>query len=149
MCIRDSRIADHAHAHIVFVCCLNAVLQIAFQKLHQRFHFALRAVPVFRRKCVHGNILYTEIMCRLAYRLDISGSRCVSVIPGHSLCLCPSSVSKMCIRDSFMNSGRISSILGASSTMSSLMDVSCSIDVYKRQPLSRRIHRYCPVQADF
>ena len=85
-------IPDHAYTHIIFICCFNTVLQITFQQLHECCHLSLRSVPVFCRKSIHSQIFNSHIMCCFADCFHIFCPNRMTIVSGHSLTFCPSSV---------------------------------------------------------
>ena len=54
--------ADKAHLYIVFVKFINLIRQIAAQKLHNEADLRHRTLPVFRRKGIGTDNLYTQLI---------------------------------------------------------------------------------------
>ena len=91
--IKPCLISKYPYFHPILIRSFNASLHIITQKLHKRFHFTIRSVPVFRGKRIHCQIFYTHLISRLTDALHILASLYMPVISRHPFCLCPSSVS--------------------------------------------------------
>ena len=86
-------ISDHADLHIIFRRRLQTGLHIVAQQLHERRHFAVRAVPVLSGKSIDRQVFDAHAPGFLTDPLHVLAALGMPVIPGHPLCLRPASVS--------------------------------------------------------
>ena len=89
---QSALISDHTHAHMIFLRRLDTGLHIIAQQCHQCIHFILAALPVLRGKSIDRQVFNPHIICFFTDSLHIFCPLDMSVITGHSFCLCPPSV---------------------------------------------------------
>ena len=85
-------ITDDADFHMILLCCFDTGFHIIAEQCHKGIHFILAALPVLRGKSIDRQIFNPHIICFFTDSLHIFCPLDMSVITGHSFCLCPPSV---------------------------------------------------------